>query len=328
MRSSSSIGWRLVVATSELDIPLLLSPPAASALSLLSLTFGSAMWRSPATSYLVSRLTRLSTARVQTLNPSYNAMSQILIPNQTIVKDMSTLEGQCNNQVPNATSVQKHQIGENVARKEKIKFLVTTLLDLKDSKEAVYGALDAWVAWEPNFPIVSLKRALLTLEKEEQWHRIVQVIKWMLSKGQGSTMGTHGQLIRALDKDHRAEEAHKFWVKKIGTDLHSVPWQMCKSMICIYYRNNMLERLVKLFKGLEAYDRKPPEKSIVQKVADAYQMLGLLEEKERVLEKYKDLFTETGKGRHKMSKRALSKNKKNSGHKKDANGTDAVDDIQ
>ncbi|KAK2637724.1 hypothetical protein Ddye_025519 [Dipteronia dyeriana] len=303
------------------------------------------MWRSPATSYLVSRLTRLSTARVQTLNPSYNAMSQILIPNQTIVKDMSTLEiqwiwhqliisgvstsqAQCNNQVPNATSVQKHQIGENVARKEKIKFLVTTLLDLKDSKEAVYGALDAWVAWEPNFPIVSLKRALLTLEKDEQWHRIVQVIKWMLSKGQGSTMGTHGQLIRALDKDHRAEEAHKFWVKKIGTDLHSVPWQMCKSMISIYYRNNMLERLVKLFKGLEAYDRKPPEKSIVQKVADAYQMLGLLEEKERVLEKYKDLFTETGKGRNKMSKRALSKNKKNSGHKKDANGTDAVDDIQ
>ena len=49
------------------------------------------------------------------------------------------------------------------------------LLDLKDSKEAVYGALDAWVAWEPNFPIVSLKRALLMLEKEEQWHRIVQV---------------------------------------------------------------------------------------------------------------------------------------------------------
>jgi hypothetical protein len=49
------------------------------------------------------------------------------------------------------------------------------LIDMKDSKEAVYGALDAWVAWEQNFPIASLKRALLALEKEQQWHRVVQV---------------------------------------------------------------------------------------------------------------------------------------------------------
>jgi hypothetical protein len=52
----------------------------------------------------------------------------------------------------------------------------------------------------------------------------------------------------------------------------------------------------KLFKGLEAFDRQPPEKSIVQKVADSYEMLGLLEEKERVLEKYNHLFVEAGKG--------------------------------
>lgn len=60
-------------------------------------------------------------------------------------------------------------------------------------------------------------------------------------------MGTYGQLIRALDMDQRPEEAHKFWDKKIGIDLHSVPWQLCKSMIGIYYRNNMLESLVKVW---------------------------------------------------------------------------------
>ena len=49
------------------------------------------------------------------------------------------------------------------------------LLDLKDSKEAVYGALDAWVAWEQKFPIASLKRVLITLENEQQWHRVIQV---------------------------------------------------------------------------------------------------------------------------------------------------------
>nr|POE85253.1 isoform 3 of pentatricopeptide repeat-containing protein, chloroplastic [Quercus suber] len=66
----------------------------------------------------------------------------------------------------NAGGVQGRQIGENVSRKDKINFLVNTLLDIKDSKEAVYGALDAWVAWEQNFPIASLKRALLVLEKD------------------------------------------------------------------------------------------------------------------------------------------------------------------
>lgn len=46
--------------------------------------------------------------------------------------------------------------------------------------------------------------------------------------------------------DQRADEAHKFWEKKIGIDLHSVPWQLCRQMIAIYYRNNMLENLVKV----------------------------------------------------------------------------------
>jgi len=48
-------------------------------------------------------------------------------------------------------------------------------MDDTDSKKAIYGALDAWVAWEQNFPIGSLRNILLCLEKEQQWHRIVQV---------------------------------------------------------------------------------------------------------------------------------------------------------
>ncbi|PKI35134.1 hypothetical protein CRG98_044485 [Punica granatum] len=175
------------------------------------------------------------------------------------------------------------------------------LFELKDNKEAVYGALDAWVAWEQNFPIGPLRRALVALEKEQQWHRVIQVIKWMLSKGQGNTNGTYTQLIRALDMDHRAEEAHRFWVKKIGNDLHSVPWQLCSAMISIYYRNNMLDDLVKLFKNLEAFDRKPTDKSVVQKVADAYEMLGRPDEKHRILDKYNDLFTESPKKSRKYS---------------------------
>ncbi|XP_065039748.1 uncharacterized protein LOC135584157 isoform X3 [Musa acuminata AAA Group] len=196
------------------------------------------------------------------------------------------------------------KVGKNISSVEKRKFLVNTLLDLKDSKEAVYGTLDAWVAWEHSFPLVTLKKALLVLEKEEQWHRVVQVIKWMLSKGQGTTMGTYEQLIRALEKDNRAEEAHRIWVQKISHDLHSVPWRFCDLMLSIYYRNNMLERLVKLFQELEAYDRKPPSKSVVRKVGDAYEVLGLLEKKNKLLEKYNDLFSEISDKTSRSSKRS------------------------
>jgi hypothetical protein len=69
----------------------------------------------------------------------------------------------------------------------------------------------------------------------------------MLSKGQGNTIRTYEQLVRALEKDNRAEEAHKIWVKKIAHDLHSVPWRFCGLMLAIYYRNNMLDRLIKVW---------------------------------------------------------------------------------
>ncbi|XP_010522443.1 PREDICTED: pentatricopeptide repeat-containing protein At4g18975, chloroplastic-like [Tarenaya hassleriana] len=213
----------------------------------------------------------------------------------------------------------KHQLGENIPKKDKIKFLVNTLLDIRDSKEAVYGALDVWVAWERSFPMASLKRVIALLEKEHQWHRVIQVIKWMLSKGQGNTMGTYGQLVRALDMDRRAEEAHCIWQKKIGKDLHSVPWQLCRQMISIYHRNNMLEELVKLFKNLESFDRKPPDKAIVQRVADAYEMLGMLKEKERVLAKYSDLFNSPASIG--ISSKASSKNKSSPGHGNSAEST-------
>lgn len=246
---------------------------------------------------LVRQISQQQTIRLHSMSHFYCTMAQFQTPSQSNASTEGPTEDQ-----PNSGLVRKRKIGDTVSRRDKIGFLVQTLLDLKDSKEAVYGALDAWVAWEQKFPIGSLKNALITLEKAQQWRRVIQVIKWMLSKGQGTTMKTYGQLIRALDMENRAGEAHEIWVKKIGSDLHSVPWELCNLMISVYYRNNMLENIVKLFKGLESFDRKPPEKSIVQKVADAYEMLGLIEEKERILEKYTHLFSETFKGRSKKEK--------------------------
>ncbi|XP_062074062.1 pentatricopeptide repeat-containing protein At4g21190 isoform X2 [Humulus lupulus] len=268
-------------------------------------------------SYIIRRFTRFGVSRVQKFNYNYSTMVQAHMPTQRTANSQALVEDQRNIQPrgqrldEDDRDAEKQRISRNISKREKGEFLVKTLLDLKDrldNKESVYGALDAWVAWEESFPIASLKNVIIALEKEEEWHKVVQVIKWMLSKGQGTTMGTYAQLINALDMDNRVDEAHAFWQKKIGIDLHSVSWQLCRRMIAIYYRNNMMENLVKLFEGLEAYDRKPPEKSIVLRVANAYELLGRVADKERVLEKYKHLFIEDRSP--KKSRKASSKMKK------------------
>lgn len=244
---------------------------------------------------LAKQLSRINVERAQSLSFCYSRTPYSTMSSQKneeprdFTKNTSISDSTSQNQIKCIRSVQRGQIGENVPRKDKITFLMSTLRDLPDRKEAVYGTLDAWVAWERDFPIGAVKNVLLSLEKEQQWHRVVQVIKWMLSKGQGTTNGTYGQLIRALDMDQRVEEAQAIWKKKLAFHLHSVPWKLCNLMISIYYRNNMFRELVTLFKGLESFDRKPQEKSTVQKVSNAYELLGLPEEKERILEKYKNL---------------------------------------
>uniref|UniRef100_A0A0A0K3W9 Pentatricopeptide repeat-containing protein n=1 Tax=Cucumis sativus TaxID=3659 RepID=A0A0A0K3W9_CUCSA len=211
-----------------------------------------AAWATPLLRHpTVGQTMELGVSRLQVGSSCYcttiqDQMCQQLADKDRKDKDVNSSKALGHISEQNIGDIRKHQIGKNISRKDKIHFLVNTLLDLRDSKEAVYGALDAWVAWEQDFPIAPLKHVLAALEKEQQWHRIVQVIKWMLSKGQGTTMNVYGQLIRALDMDHRGEEAHKFWVMKIGSDLHSVPWQVCRSMMAIYYRNKRLEDLVKV----------------------------------------------------------------------------------
>lgn len=47
-------------------------------------------------------------------------------------------------------------------------------------KEEVYGALDSFIAWELEFPLITVKKALKTLEHEKEWKRIIQV--WFICR--------------------------------------------------------------------------------------------------------------------------------------------------
>ncbi|PPD73625.1 hypothetical protein GOBAR_DD29450 [Gossypium barbadense] len=46
---------------------------------------------------------------------------------------------------------------------------------LPNKKETVYGALDKWVAWETEFPLIAAAKALQIFKKRSQWLRVIQV---------------------------------------------------------------------------------------------------------------------------------------------------------
>uniref|UniRef100_A0A2N9G1Y9 Endonuclease/exonuclease/phosphatase domain-containing protein n=1 Tax=Fagus sylvatica TaxID=28930 RepID=A0A2N9G1Y9_FAGSY len=116
------------------------------------------MWRSPTMSFLLHRLAQRGAVRAQSLNSSYSTMllQQSQISNQSSTKDMASFQDECNSpaksQFPdqNAGGVQGRQIGDNVARKEKISFLVNTgALHAIGSQRAAgrYGSWDAIVVF-------------------------------------------------------------------------------------------------------------------------------------------------------------------------------------
>ncbi|MBA0734251.1 hypothetical protein Gogos_018186, partial [Gossypium gossypioides] len=45
---------------------------------------------------------------------------------------------------------------------------------LPKEKEIVYGALDKWVAWETEFPLIAAAKALRIFKKKSQWLRVIQ----------------------------------------------------------------------------------------------------------------------------------------------------------
>ncbi len=47
--------------------------------------------------------------------------------------------------------------------------------ELPSAKEEIYGALDAFIAWELEFPIIAIKKALLIMAEDQQWKRVIQV---------------------------------------------------------------------------------------------------------------------------------------------------------
>eukprot|EP00252_Welwitschia_mirabilis_P025046 TRINITY_DN767_c0_g1_i3.p1 TRINITY_DN767_c0_g1~~TRINITY_DN767_c0_g1_i3.p1 ORF type:complete len:188 (+),score=23.35 TRINITY_DN767_c0_g1_i3:109-672(+) len=120
------------------------------------------------------------------------------------------------------------------------------VLKLPSTKEAVCGALDQWVAWEEEFPSIAVAKALRILKKRSQWLQLIQVAKWMLSKGQGMTMGTYEVLILALDSCGRINEAEALWEMVCQKYCCSIPRVLFARVICMYERHNRPEKVIEI----------------------------------------------------------------------------------
>ncbi|KAJ6369414.1 hypothetical protein OIU76_027782 [Salix suchowensis] len=150
--------------------------------------------------------------------------------------------------------------------------LVDCIKGLSNVKEEVYGALDSFVAWELEFPLIAVKKALKALEEQQEWKRIIQVIKWMLSKGQGRTMGTYFTLMNALAEDGRLDEVEELWTKLFSQYLEGTPRMMFDKMISLYYKRDMHDQIFEIFADMEELGIRPSV-SIVNMVGNVFQRL-------------------------------------------------------
>ncbi|KAJ1698284.1 hypothetical protein LUZ63_006796 [Rhynchospora breviuscula] len=163
--------------------------------------------------------------------------------------------------------------------------LVDCIKGLSNVKEEVYGALDSFVAWELEFPLIVVKKALKTLEAEKEWKRIIQVIKWMLSKGQGKTMGSYYTLLTALVEDGRLEDAEELWSHLFRKYLESLPRVFYMKMISVYYKRDMHDKMFEIFADMEELGIRP-EGTIIKMMGDVFQKLNMLDKYEKLKKKY------------------------------------------
>nr|POE73484.1 pentatricopeptide repeat-containing protein [Quercus suber] len=163
--------------------------------------------------------------------------------------------------------------------------LVECINKLSNVKEEVYGALDSFIAWDLEFPLITVKKALKTLEDQREWKRIIQVTKWMLSKGQGRTMGSYFTLLNALAEDERLDEVEELWTKIFTENLDSTPRVFFDKMISIYHKRGIHEKMFEIFADMEELGIRPTV-PIVTMVGNVFKELGMMDKYKKLKKKY------------------------------------------
>ncbi|XP_057544827.1 pentatricopeptide repeat-containing protein At4g18975, chloroplastic [Amaranthus tricolor] len=163
--------------------------------------------------------------------------------------------------------------------------LVRIVSGLPNEREAVDRALDQWIAWELEFPLIAAAKALRILKKQRQWLRVVQVAKWMLSKGQGTTMATYDTILLAFDQMGRLDEAGSLWNMILHTHTRSISKRLFSRMISLYDHHDVPDKIIEVFADMEELGVKPDEDT-VKRVARAFETLDQDDKKNLVVQRY------------------------------------------
>lgn len=227
----------------------------------------------------------------------FSTSSTILTAKATIIPHVKCSLNQSGQLLTNSKAVERKMIKvgkrehhlwkkrDSAGSGQKALNLVRIVSGLPNEKEAVYGALDKWTAWETEFPLIAAAKALTILRKRSHWKRVIQVAKWMLSKGQGATMGTYDTLLLAFDMDQRVDEAESFWNMILHVHTRSISKRLFSRMISLYDHHNMQDKIIEVFADMEELNVKP-DQDTVRRVARTFQKLGQEEKQMLVLKRY------------------------------------------
>lgn len=163
--------------------------------------------------------------------------------------------------------------------------LLECLESISNVKEEVYGALDAFIAWELDFPLIAVKKALYVFEQQQNWTRIIQVIKWMLGKGQGRSLGNYHLLLKAFSEEGRIDEAQELWKKVFSRNLECTPIKLFTEIMRMYNRYEMYEDLLEVFADMEELNVKLNDE-LADIVSTTYEKRGSMDKAEKVRQKY------------------------------------------
>lgn len=186
--------------------------------------------------------------------------------------------------------------------------LVKNVMGLSDIREEVYGALDEWAAFEVEFPLAATRSALERLRQQGQWHRVIQVTKWMFSKGIGKTHGAYSLLLKAYCMDGRLDEAGELWDRLLTLFSRDMPKSMFFFMANAYRRREMPEKVVEVFEQMESFGMKP-DKDLLRRAEEAYQQLNMPEKVELLGKKYALDAKTRRKEKRLMARKALKASK-------------------
>ncbi|MBA0665818.1 hypothetical protein Goklo_002292 [Gossypium klotzschianum] len=131
--------------------------------------------------------------------------------------------------------------------------LVRIVSQLPNEKETVYGALDKWIAWETEFPLIAAAKALRILRKRSQWLRVIQ--------------------------------AGSLWNTVLHTHSRSISKRLFSRMISVFDHHSMPNKIIEVFADMEELCVRLDENT-VKKVVRAFQELGQEDKQKLVLRRY------------------------------------------